>query len=364
MISFSPTEEQELIVDTVRRFAVERMQPAAHDADENRTIPMEVIATGWDMGLLAGLIPEAYGGFAAEQAAVSTILAAEELGYGDLSMALYLMTPHLFAMPILHNGTEEQKRRWLPGIVEGGFRPYTAALVEPRWDFNPAALATSATPDADGYVINGRKAYVPLAADAPAMLVYAREGQQTQAFIVEKGSAGLTVHEREQHMGIRALPSYEVSFENVRVGRDAKLGGEAGCNSELLMNYSRVGISALALGVARGAYEYALNYAKQRETFGRPIAQYQAIAFMLAEMAIEIESARGLVWEAAWMLDTAKDATRSAALAKHYTDNAVLFVTDRAVQILGGHGYIREHPVERWLRDGRGFASFLGLTMI
>lgn len=364
MISFSPTEEQELIVDTVRRFATERMQPAAHDADESRTTPADVITTGWDLGLLAAAIPEAYGGFAEEPATVASVLAAEELGYGDLSMALYLMTPNLFALPILHCGTEEQKQRWLPGIAEGSFTPYTAALIEPRWDFNAATLATTATRSSDGYVLNGRKAYVPLAADAPAMLVYAREGDKTQAFIVEKSTPGLKIHEREQHMGIRALPSYEVSFDELMVGLDAKLGGEAGCNSELLLNYSRVGLSALALGVARGAYDYALDYAKQRETFGRPIAQYQAIAFMLAEMAIEIESARGLVWDAAWMLDKNQDATRAASLAKHYTDNAVLFVTDRAVQILGGHGYIREHPVERWLRNGRGFASFLGLAMI
>jgi alkylation response protein AidB-like acyl-CoA dehydrogenase len=144
----------------------------------------------------------------------------------------------------------------------------------------------------------------------------------------------------------------------------AKLGGQEGCDVELLLNYSRIALGALALGVARGAYEYALGYAKQRETFGRPIAQYQAVAFMLAEMAIEIESARGLVWEAAWALDKGQNASRAAALAKQYTDEMVLFVTDRAVQVLGGHGYIREHPVERWLREGRGFATILGIAMI
>ena len=132
----------------------------------------------------------------------------------------------------------------------------------------------------------------------------------------------------------------------------------------LLLNYARVALASLAAGVARGAYEYARDYAKQREAFGRPIAQFQAVAFMLAEMAIEVEASRAMAWEAAWTLDQGKDATQAATLAKHYADEAALFVTDRAVQVLGGHGYIREHPVERWLRDARGFAATLGLAMI
>jgi alkylation response protein AidB-like acyl-CoA dehydrogenase len=242
--------------------------------------------------------------------------------------------------------------------------PATAALIEPRWDFDPRALHTTAEREQGYYVLNGHKAYVPLAADAEAMLVYAREGGATQAFIVEKGAGGMTVLEREKNMGVRALPTYEVKLEDVRVPRDARLGGDTGSNADLLLNYSRVALASLAVGVARGAYEYARDYAKQRETFGRPIAQYQAIAFMLAEMAIEIDAARLMAWEAAWTLDKGQDATRQAALAKQYADEAVLFVTDRAVQVLGGHGYIREHPVERWLRNGRGFTAFLGLAMI
>jgi alkylation response protein AidB-like acyl-CoA dehydrogenase len=364
MISFLPGDEQQLIIDTVRRYASERLRPAAHDADEGRSTPADVIARGWDLGLLPSAIPEQYGGFGDEHSAVTGVLAAEELAYGDLPMALYLLTPNLFAIPVLHCGTDEQKQRWLATLVEGEFAPYTAALIEPRWDFDPAALATTATRDGDGYVLNGVKAYVPLAEDARAMLVYAREGDATQAFIVERGAAGLTVGEREQNMGIRALPTYAVKLDDVRVPLDARLGGEAGCDLNLLLNYSRVALGALGIGVARGAFEYARDYAKQREAFGRPIAQYQAIAFMLAEMAIEIEAARALVWEAAWALDQGQDATRAASLAKHYADEATLFVTDRAVQVLGGHGYIREHPVERWLREGRGFAAFLGLAMI
>jgi alkylation response protein AidB-like acyl-CoA dehydrogenase len=340
------------------------VRPAAHDADESGTTPPELMSTGWELGLLPSAIPEQYGGFGDEHSALTGALAAEELGYGDLALGLYLLTPNLFGIPLLHCGTEEQKQKWLPRLTDAEFVPATAALIEPRWDFNPLMLSTTAERVQNGYVLNGHKAYVPLAAEAEAMLVYAREGGATQAFIVEKGAGGVTVLEREKNMGVRALPTYEVKFEDVRVTRDARLGGEAGANTELLLNYSRVALASLAVGVARGAFEYARDYAKTREAFGRPIAQYQAVAFMLAEMAIEIDAARLITWEAAWTLDLGKDATKAAALAKQYADDAVLFVTDRAVQVLGGHGYIREHPVERWLRNGRGFSTFLGLAMI
>jgi alkylation response protein AidB-like acyl-CoA dehydrogenase len=364
MISFTPSEEQQLIVETVRRFAAERMRPAAHDADEGRVTPPELLTRGWDLGLLPSAIPEEFGGFGESHSALTGALAAEELAAGDLAMSLYLLTPNLFGLPILHCGTDKQKQQWLPILTDAAFKPYTAALIEPRWDFDPLALHTTAEKEVDGYVLNGHKAYVPLAADAEAMLVYAREGGATQAFIVEQGASGLTVLERERNMGLRALPTYEVRLEDVRVARAARLGGEAGCDAGLLLNYSRVALVALAAGVARGAFEYARDYAKQREAFGRPIAQFQAVAFMLAEMAIEVEAIRAMAWQAAWMLDQGQDATATAVLAKHYADEAALFVADRAVQVLGGHGYIREHPVERWLRDARGFATTLGLAMI
>jgi alkylation response protein AidB-like acyl-CoA dehydrogenase len=364
MISFTPNDEQQMIVDTVRRYAGERMRAAAHDADETGTTPPELVETGWELGLLPSAIPEQYGGFGDEHSAVTGALAAEELAYGDLPIALYLLTPNLFGLPILHCGTAEQKQHWLPQLTDASFVPATAALIEPRWDFDPHALATTAEREQSSYVLNGHKAYVPLAADAQAMLVYAREGGATQAFIVQKDTSGVTVLEREKHMGLRGLPTYEVRFEDVRVPRAARLGGEDGCNAELLLNYSRVALAALAVGVARSAFDYARDYAKTREAFGRPIAQYQAIAFMLSEMAIEVDAARAMAWEAAWTLDRGRDATQKAALAKQYADEAVLFVTDRAVQVLGGHGYIREHPVERWLRNGRGFSTILGLAMI
>jgi acyl-CoA dehydrogenase len=218
-------------------------------------------------------------------------------------------------------------------------------------------------------VLNGSKCLVPLGSDAADLLVYARidgEGGDhgVGGFLLEQGAPGLTIVEREKNMGLKGLATHEIVLDQCRVPATNRLGGDAGCNVMRSWNQSRVGLAAAAVGVARAAFEYARDYAKERHAFGVAIAQKQAIAFMLAEMAIEIDAARLLCWEAAWKLDRGEDATREAYLAKQYAANMVLMVTDHAVQILGGHGYIREHPVERWLRNGRGFAAFEGLVMV
>jgi len=245
----------------------------------------------------------------------------------------------------------------------------SAAVVEPRFDFDLASLTTLARREGGAYVLNGVKCFVPLGSDAEHLLVYARSGDRdgyegVSGFLVEKGAVGLQLHEREKNMGLKALATHEITLENCRVPAANRLGGDAGCDFAKLMNYSRVGLAAMAVGVARAAFEYARDYAKDRRAFGVAIAQKQAIAFMLAEMALEIDATRLLTWEAAWKLDRGEDATREAYLAKNYAANMVLKATDNAVQILGGHGYIREHPVELWLRNGRGFAAFEGLVML
>ena len=165
-------------------------------------------------------------------------------------------------------------------------------------------------------------------------------------------------------MGIKALRSHELTLNDVRLGAEHRLGGDRGIDFARLMNRSRVALGALAVGVARAAFDYARDYAKERKAFGLAIAQKQAIAFMLAEMAIEIDASRLLVWEAAWKLDRNEDATREAYLAKQYAASMALKVTDNAVQVLGGHGYVRDHPVELWLRNARGFASFEGMAIV
>jgi acyl-CoA dehydrogenase len=362
LVSFTPNEEQQLLIDTIGRYASNDMRMVAHEADEASEPALDIVAKGWQIGLVPSSIPEELGGFG-ELSAVTNALAYEELAYGDLATALHVLAPALFAYPVVLFGTADQRQDLLPLFLEESIAPATAALLEPGIFFDPNELATTASVDGDTVTLNGAKAYVPLAADAQQILVYARNTStgSTEAYIVPKDS--VTIEKREALMGVRALPTYRVNLSNVSVPTSARLGGVVGADFNVLLNRQRVALSALATGVARGAFEYARDYAKERVQFGEPIATKQAIAFMLAEMAIEIDALRLMTWEAAWKLDKGEDATAEAYITKQYADKTSLFVTDSAVQVLGGYGFIREFPAERWLRNGSGFPTFHGLAI-
>jgi len=364
MISFSPTEEQQMIVSMTKQFANDEMRKIYRECDENEEIPTSVIDTAWKMGLTSSSIPEDYGGSGGEHSAITGSLIGEELAWGDLSMTMHILCPALFAYPVLEMGTDMQKKKYLPLFCNEQYKAATAALIEPYFGFDPYSLSTTARPDGNGYVLNGEKCYVPLAAEADLFLVYAAENGSSKAFIVEKGTNGLEVGEREKNMGIKALATYELSLKNCRIPKENRLGSENGCDFSRIMNCSRVALSAMATGVAKAAFEYSRDYAKDRVAFGDPIASRQAIAFMLAEIAIEIDATRLMTWEAAWRLDRKEDATKEASLVRAYADDMVMMATDRAVQILGGHGYVREHPAELWLRNGRGFVTFDGMAIV
>jgi alkylation response protein AidB-like acyl-CoA dehydrogenase len=363
MYGFEPTDEQKMLVTAIQKYAARDLRQAAHDADEEGGYAPDVLRRGWELGVLQASIPEAYGGFG-DRCAVTGVLAAEELAWGDLAGALAIMAPGTFALPTLIAGTEEQKKRWLPGLVEGDWRPHVAAITEPNFDYGADDLRTTATRQNGSYVLDGEKSMVPFAETAEAFLVFARLGDQAQAFFVPRGVDGLTIGERERHLGLGSLPMHRLHFEEVLVPGADRLGGETGFDPAPVLAAANTAAAALAVGLGRAAYEYALAYAKEREVFGTPIAQKQSIAFGLAEMTIEIEAIRLLVWEAAWLLDAGKDASKEAYLALTGASDLAMMVTDRAVQYLGGHGYIREHPVERWMRNGRGIALFPGLAMV
>jgi alkylation response protein AidB-like acyl-CoA dehydrogenase len=363
MYSFEPDEEQRMLVEAVERYALNDLREAAHDADENEGYPADLIAKGWDLGILQASIPEEYGGFG-ERSAVTSVLAAEAMGWGDLAGALAVMLPATYAIPILLGGTEKQKSELLPPIIGAEWKPFTAAFLEPVYDFHPGDMQTTAMKKGDSYILKGEKTYVPFADRAESFLIYASLDGQTQAFIVPAGSEGLMVDEREKLMGIGGFPCFSVKVEDLKVSPESRLGGENGFDFGPILASAQVAIGALAVGVAKAALDYALPYAKEREVWGVPIAQRQSIAFMLAEMAAEIEANRLLVWEAAWMLDQGKDVSKEAYLAYTSAVDMVMMVTDRAVQILGGYGFIREYPVELWMRNGRGFSTFTGLAMV
>jgi len=361
MYSFEPSDEQKMLIEAVSKYATSDLRKAAHDAEENKELPPKLISKGWELGILQASIPEAYGGFG-DRSAVTGALAAEELAFGDLAGALAVGTPGLFALPVLLSGSEQQKQQYLAPVIAADWKAYTAALIEASFDFDPNDLKTTAKTEGSDYVLTGEKTFVPFADKAEAMIVYARLEQDTRAFIVPKDAAGLKVGaEREKLMGLNALPFFKVTLDGVKVPHANLLPGAFAP----VLDASRVAAAAMAIGVAKAAFEYSRDYAKDRDAFGVKVAQKQAIAFMLAEMITEIEAIRLLIWEAAWAIDNKKeDAGQKAYLAVTGAIDMAMMVTDRAVQILGGHGYIREHPVELWMRNARGFATFTGLAMV
>ena len=363
MLDFRLDEEQKMLTDAIARYAKERMRKVFRDAEEDGRIPPEVVQAGWELGILPTGLPEAYGGFG-EYTALTGVLASEELAWGDLAIALNVMVPNLVAIPVMLAGTEAQKETYLPQFCDDKMPAMTAAMTEPLVRFDPYRLKTTAVRDGAEYVLNGTKTAVPLADTAELTLVYANEDGQTQAFLVPTETAGLTVDEKAKLMGIKGLPTFKVTLADCRISAESKLGGDEGIDFSLILNHSRVALGAAAVGVARAGYEYALDYAKQRVQFGEPIAHKQSIAFMLADMATDIDEARLLVWEAAWQMDRGEVITRDAALMKQRVDEIVVLVADRALQVLGGYGYIREYPVELWLRNARGFVSFDGMAIV
>jgi len=367
MAGFQPTEEQQLIRDTVSTFAREQIRPVAREADETGQIPSSLAQQAWELGLVQSTIPEAFGGIGESPSAITGSLVCEELAWGDLSIALHVLAPRLITQPLITLGNKDQQQI-LSAYTGSDFTIGTAAVMEPRFGFDINELTTTATTNGGEIFLNGRKCLVPLASDAQHIVAYARQGDDLSAFLLPRGTPGLTIREREKNMGLKAVATYELTLENCRIPASARLDGSL----SPLLNRSRVALASLAVGVARAAFEYATVYAKERRAFGSAIAQKQAVAFMLAEMAVEIDAARLLTWEAAWKIDAGQDiptgalsaATREACLAKNYAANMVLKVTDNALQILGGHGYIRDHFVELWLRNARGFATFEGIAMI
>jgi acyl-CoA dehydrogenase len=351
MINFELDEDQQLIRDTVVSFARDEVRPHAREADEKGTIPADLIQKGWELGLVQSVIPEDLGGFGNAHSAIAT----------------HLLAPRLVTVPTLEFGSDALKKSVLPRFCGERFEAASAAVMEPRMDFDASAPATTLKRDGDDYLLSGEKCFVPLGNEARQFLVIASLANGTgaphaQALLVDRETPGLTVGERERNMGLKALATTRITFDGCKIPREQLLDGNEAASSRLA-NLWRVAQGAMAVGVARAAYDYAREYARDRRAFGQAIAQKQAIAFMLAEMAMEVDAMRLLVWEAAWRLDRHEDATREAHLAKRYTSDMALKITDNAVQVLGGHGYIRDHLVELFLRNARSFSMLEGLAI-
>jgi alkylation response protein AidB-like acyl-CoA dehydrogenase len=359
LIDFEPSEEQALVIETVHQFAENEIRPAARESDEAGELPKSVLEHAHELGLVANSLAESAGG-GGERSAVTAALVLEELAWGDLSIALGIVSPALCALPIQDYGSAEQQSDWLPGFTAAKFAPGSLAIVEPRFDANVLAPETRAGRNGAGWSLSGQKCFVPWLPGCEAVLVAAACEGGPCLFRVPAQSDGLRV-ERESNLGTRGLPTVELQLEDVTVPDAARLANTA---LPHLVQRGRVALAAAAVGVARAAYETALEYAKERETFGAPIATRQAIAFKLADMAIEIDGARLLTWEAAWRFDNELDAARESTLAWQQASRVALEVADGAVQVLGGHGYIRDYLPEMHLRNARGFAHFEALALV
>jgi alkylation response protein AidB-like acyl-CoA dehydrogenase len=364
MFGFSMSKEQKMVSKEVAKLVKGLVIDHAHEMDESGTIPADAIQKAWGLGASVSMVPEAYGGYGMDDSPVDSTIILEEMAYGDMAFAVAALAPSLFINPLVSMGTEDQQKTYLPLYCKETYTACTLALNEPHFGADVMALKTTAKKSGDTYVINGTKCFVPMADTAGHMLVAASLDGQNNLFIVAGDNPGLTVSEREKNLGCYALPTFEVTLTDCTIPASDRLGGEAGCDYARFIQKTRVGMAAMAAGMARASYEFAKGYARERVQFGEPIAHRQSIAFMLAEMAYEVDAIRLLAQKAASELAAGKDVARSSYLAKMYAGEMAMKVTDFGVQIMGGHGYIREYPVERYYRNARGISILEGMAIV
>jgi butyryl-CoA dehydrogenase len=363
------TEEHKMLRRTVREFAESEVKPLAREIDETGRFPMENFRKAGQLGLTGIALPESAGGAGFDHVAYA--IAIEEVSRVCASTGVILSVQNsLYGDPIFRFGTEEQKKKFLVPFARGE-KIGCYALTEPQAGSNAAALMTRAERKGDGYVLNGTKAWITNGAVADAALVYATTDPQKgekgiTAFLVERGTAGFRAGKEEKKLGVNASACCELSFTDCAVPAASRLGEEgAGYKIALsTLDGGRVGIAAQAIGIAQGAYEAAFAYAQSRKAFGHPIADFQAIQFMIADMATEIEAARLLAWRAAWKQDSGARFTMEASIAKLFSSEMATRVTHKAIQIHGGNGYSREYPVERAYRDARITEIYEGTSEI
>ena len=352
------TEEQTMLRDMCRQFAREELLPKAGELDERAEFPREQVARMAELGLMGVMVPADYDG--AGMDTVSYALAVEEISAGCASCGVIMSVNNsLVCDPIVKFGSEEQKRRWLPELASGKVLG-CFALSEPSTGSDAAAQKTVAVLEGDEWVLNGSKNFVTNGNDAQLCIVFAMGDKSKgvkgiNAYLVPLDADGVSVAKNEKKLGIKASSTSQINLDDVRLGKDSLLGGE-GEGFKIAMSAldgGRIGIATQALGIARQALEEARDYALERRAFGGPIADLQAIQFMLADMATEVDAARLLIWRAASLKDAKQRFTTESAMAKLYASEMSNRVTNKALQIFGGYGYCKDYPVERHLRDAR-----------
>jgi len=354
VISFQATDEQEIVRDAMHEFAEQVLRPRAREADEASRVPEELFAQSSELGLVSTQLPASVGGGGEARSPITNAILLEELAWGDATLALAALAPAAFAFAVADQGSEEQRRALLPAFCGPAFHAASLALVEPGPLFDPALPRTFAEPKGEsGFVLSGAKSFVPLADRASHFLVVARNNGGRDAFVVPRDAEGLSISEPEKNLGLRALPTATLHLERVLVPASARLGGASGCDVQRIVDAARTALAAVQVGLSRAVLEYAVPYARERRAFDQAIGQKQSIAFRLADMHIETEAQRWLAWKAASLLEQGLPATRAAHHARAYSAQHSMWIADQGVQVLGGHGFIREHPVEMWYRNAR-----------
>ncbi len=363
------TEEQQMIRELSRKIAVERVAPVAAELDEKEEFPREILKVIADSDLFGIYIPEEYGGLGL--GVFEKCLMVEELSRADAGVAVTMAANGLGTYPIILFGTDEQKARYLPDLASGKHLA-AFALTEANAGSDAGNIQTRAVEDGDEYILNGTKQWITNGGEADVYVVIAMTNPSkgvrgATAFIVEKGTPGLKFGKKEKKMGIRSSATTEVIFEDCRVSRHQILGkkGSGFVVAMKTFDMTRPGVAAQAVGIAQGALDEALQFARERVQFGQSVSSFQAIQHMLADMTTQIEAARSLLYHTARMIDAgAKDFTKESAMCKLFASDMAMKVTTDAVQIMGGSGYMRDYPVERMMRDAKITQIYEGTNQI
>lgn len=365
------TAEQKMIQDLARRVAQEKMLPVRAELDEKEEFPWEIVKVSADSGLMGVSIPEEFGGFGG--GVLEYCLVAEELSRVCLGIATSIVASGLGAMPILLFGSHEQKKKYLPDIAKGK-KLAAFGLTEADAGSDASAIRTTAVKKGDGYILNGTKQWITNGGEAEVYTIIAitdktKGPRGVSAFIVEKGTPGFSFGKKEKKMGIRASATRELIFQDCFIPKENLIAKE-GMGFIITMkafDRTRPGVGAQGVGLAQGALDEAVRYARQREQFGKKIISFQAVQHLLADMAIQVEAARALVYSVARYIDQSndpKDISKLSGMAKVYASDVAMKVTTDAVQIFGGYGYMREYPVEKMMRDAKILQIYEGTNQI
>jgi alkylation response protein AidB-like acyl-CoA dehydrogenase len=363
-ISFTPTAEQRELRELAHEFAANELRPVASEWDEREDFPHDLLAKAARLGLTSCSIPREHGGAGVD--AVTGALVAEELSWGCAGLAATINATLFPVRPLVRSGTDEQQARYLPRLAAEDGCLAAIAFTEPQAGSDVNALRTEARRDGDSWVLNGEKCYVTNGGIAELTIVFARTEAGISAFVLEDGDPGVSAGRKERKLGLRASYTGSIVLDDARIPADRLLGddGEGFAVAMDFFQHSRPLVAAGAVGVARAAFEHAAGYARERHAFGKPILAKQGVSFKLADMAMEIEAARLLVWRACAAIDAGEDAGLSGSYAKAFAADTAMRVTTEAVQVLGGAGIMADHPVEKWLRDAKVFQVVEGTSEI